>query len=483
MAKNIAIIASRLRCIDAMSVEAEKWIDKYVKLGYNVHLICGKFGEPVELPNLELPEMDYKHPEVRGVKNIVFGTKLDKQGKKAAEILLDNLVNRIKTPLKNYIIKNKIELLSVEDILMSMKNLPFNIALSQVIRETNLPTISRFHYLPWDNVFFTRHENIPKITESIPLIQKNIIYVAPTESAQVKASQKKVNAKVIPNTIDLDKLSKSDEYNKDFRKTLGISEDGIIFLQPTRLKRNKGVEKSIRIVAEINEVTKKDNALIITGSPVYQRGNYFEAIIKRAQKLGVNLILANDKIFLGRHQNPQKKFYSIGDAYVHADFVLYPNVSDAFGNPVIEACAYQKPLIVNKYPNLEGIMEKGFQFIVLDNKVTQETISDVYEIITDKEKMKAMTQKNFKLLKEHYSSDILDDKLIPMMNSLEQTPGLISRITVKFWGRKQQNLKSRKVKITVKRNDNRKQSGREKIRENDLKNKKGSYREPEKKSA
>jgi len=77
----------------------------------------------------------------------------------------------------------------------------------------------------------------------------------------------------------------------------------------------------------------------------------------------VNVIFANDRVFMERHQNPEKKFYSIGDAYVHADIVLYPNSSDAFGNPVIEACAYRKPVVVSEYPNLKEITDKGFDFI------------------------------------------------------------------------------------------------------------------------
>ncbi|HII71296.1 TPA: glycosyltransferase family 4 protein [Candidatus Woesearchaeota archaeon] len=483
--KNIAVIASRLRCVDAISVEAEKWIDKYSKLGYNVHLIAGKFGEPVHLPNLELPEIDYKHPEIRGVKSIVFGTKLDKQGKKAAEILLNNLVTRIKNPLKAYLAKNKIDMISVEDSLVSMKNLPLNMALSQIIKELNIPTISRCHYLPWDNAYFTKFDNFPKIIETIPVIERHVVHIANTESTKKKLNDlKKISSKVIPNTIDIDKLAKPDDYNKEFRKEFGIPDDVIIFLQPTRVKRNKAVERSVRIVSEINEVTKKDNVLIITGSPMYQRGNYFEAIIRRIKKLNVNVIFANDRIFLSRHQNKERRFYSIGDAYLHADFVLYPNDSDAFGNPVIEACAYRKPLIVNSYPNLKEITDRGFRFIVMDNKVTKETISDIYQLMLDRKKMDEMTENNFNLLRQHFSTEILDEVLIPILNSLERTPSFMTRITKRIFGPKQgkeshgrkdgKDLPKERKKESFKGEKRYGQVDRSKT----LKNKKGGYKEP-----
>jgi glycosyltransferase involved in cell wall biosynthesis len=486
--KNIAVIASRLKCVDAISVEAERWIDKYTKLGYKVHLIAGKFGEPVDLPSFELPEMDYKHPEVRGVKNIAFSAKLGKDGMKAAEILLNNLVKRIKGPLKNYLVQNRIHILSIEDALLSFKNLPLNIAMAQIVSELKLPTISRYHYLPWANPYFTKHDNFSKMLADMPPRERNVVHITNTESAKKQLSEiKKLQSKVIPNTIDIDKLQRIDSYNEDFRKAFGIRDDQLIFLQPTRVKRNKFVERSIKLVAEINDIMKKDNVLLITGSPVYSRGNYFEEIVKRMNKQGVKVIFANDRIFLGRHQNPEQKFYSIHDAYVHADIVLYPNTGDAFGNPVIEAAAYRKPIIVNSFPNLNEFIGKGFKFVVMDQKVDAEAVSDTYEIIANKDKAAEIVAHNFNLLKTHYSSDILDDSLIPILNSFEEQPSFMTKmasIIPPFWKRNaaQQKKESFKAKEPHRRH------GKEDMARQprpaagkpgpDLRNKKGGYKEP-----
>ena len=483
--KNLAVIASRLRCVDAISVEAERWIDKYVKLGYNVHLVAGKFGEPVTLPRFELPEMDYKHPEVRGVKRILFGAKLEKEGKKAVEILVGSLVKRIKGPLKNYLVQNKIEILSIEDALGSMKNLPFNIALREIVSELGIPTISRYHYLPWDNQYFTKFDNISKIMADTPPMLKNVVHVTNTESARMQLNeQRKINAKVVPNTIDLDKLHKIDDYNKDFRQAFGIRDDQLIFLQPTRVKRNKQVDKAIKLVAEINDIMKKDNVLMITGSPVYSRGNYFEEVVTKMRKMNVNVIFANDRIFLGRHQNQEQKFYSIHDAYLHADIVLYPNDSNAFGNPVVEAAAYRKPIVVNSFPNLKEFTDKGFKFVVMDQKMDNEVVSDTYELILNKEKANAMAENNFKLLQKHYSSDILDEKIVPVLNSFDQQQSMMSKVVgwiprPNFWHGKD----DKKEKFKAPHKDNRpaqKNVQKPRVKERDLRNKRGGYKEPAK---
>jgi glycosyltransferase involved in cell wall biosynthesis len=455
-----------------------------VKLGYNVHLVAGKFGEPVTLPKFELPEMDYKHPEVRGVKRIIFGAKLEKEGKKAAEILVGSLVKRIKGPLKSYLVQNKIEILSIEDVLGSMKNLPLNIALREIVSELGLPTISRYHYLPWDNQYFTKFDNISKLMAETPPMLKNVVHVTNTETARAQLSEKrKINAKVIPNTMDLDKLHRTDEYNKDFRQAFGIREDPLIFLQPTRVKRNKQVDKAIKLVAEINDIMKKDNVLMVTGSPVYSRGNYFEEVVTKMRKMNVNVIFANDRLFLGRHQNQEQKFYSIHDAYVHADIVLYPNDSNAFGNPVIEAAAYRKPLVVNSFPNLKEFTDKGFKFVVMDQKMTNEVVSDTYELILNKEKANAMAENNFRLLQRHYSSDVLDEKILPVLNAFDRQQSMMSKVVgwipkPNFWHRKAEKKERFKASRPQRKESREEQPRKKPAKERDLRNRKGGYKEP-----
>jgi len=106
--KKVAFIASRLKCVDGLCVESEKWIKAYIKQGYDVQLIAGKIGEPTDLVTHLIADLDYKHPEVRAVKRLLFGAILDKNGKKPAQMLLNNLVNRIRKSLKPIFSKEKI---------------------------------------------------------------------------------------------------------------------------------------------------------------------------------------------------------------------------------------------------------------------------------------------------------------------------------------------------------------------------------------
>jgi glycosyltransferase involved in cell wall biosynthesis len=279
--------------------------------------------------------------------------------------------------------------------------------------------------------------------------------------------------------MNLERLHKIDDYNRDFRQSFCIRDDQLIFLQPTRVKRNKAIEQSIKLVSEINESMKKDHVLMITGSPVYSRQNYFEEIVKKVKRHNVNVIFANDRIFLGRHQNSEQKFYSINDAYVHADVVLYPSTSDAFGNPVIEAAAYRKPLVVNNYPNLEEMKGKGFQFVVMDQKVTPETVSDTCELIMDPEKKTGMTENNFRLVRAHYSSRMLDKSLYDMVSMFDQERSLVSRFASILPTRIFHKDAEPKAQDTGKIKKEKEQPPMKTVKvERDLRNRKGGYKEP-----
>ncbi|MBT7902539.1 glycosyltransferase family 4 protein [Candidatus Woesearchaeota archaeon] len=418
--KQIGIVASRLMGADSIGMESQKWIDKLLEMGYNPHLICGKLEESSNLPNIEIPELDYKHSEIRAIKRMAFESPLDKAGQKAFYILLDNMVKRIRKPLKSYLEQNKISYLLVEDALSCGRNLPMTLALNKIITELKLPTLGK-HYKPfWEINYFTKHANIPKIINQLPSNSKKITHITNSEHiSQGLTKKSKLPSKVIPHLINFNSLRKKDDYNKDFRKDFGITDDQIVILQPTKISRVKGMEKSVKLLSEINKATKKDNVLIITGPPVYHRGNYFEEIINKINKLGVKVIFAHDKIFLRRHVKNQKKYYSIGDAYVNSDIISFPSTGPSFGNPVLEAMAYKKPIFVNDYQNLKNFLDKGAKLIVTNQAISQENVSDVCELIFDEKKRKEIVNHNFKLVKKHYDIKQLNDTIKEIIQSYE----------------------------------------------------------------
>ena len=80
----------------------------------------------------------------------------------------------------------------------------------------------------------------------------------------------------------------------------------------------------------------------------------------------------------------ERKYYSLSDAYPHADLVTYPSLIEGFGNAFLEALYYRKPIVVNNYAiYATDIRPKGFKVIEFDDYITEKTIQDTLRILDD----------------------------------------------------------------------------------------------------
>ena len=107
-----------------------------------------------------------------------------------------------------------------------------------------------------------------------------------------------------------------------------------------------------------------------------------------------------------------QKTYTLWDVYPHSDLVTYPSTYEGYGNAFVEAIYYRRPIIVNRYSIYEADIEpKGFQAIAFDNFVTEQTLSDVRQIISDRERLAEMTEQNYMLGWRYLSYELLQEKL------------------------------------------------------------------------
>jgi glycosyltransferase involved in cell wall biosynthesis len=415
--KNIALLHTRLKCIDGVSIESEKWIKAYTNLGYCVHLVAGRFCVKTSRPKLRIPELDFTHPIIRIIKKLAFESKLDKASKEALNALVNLMSRKIKKEILAYVRKHDIHFLSIENAMAIPLNLPLGVALQEISEETGIPIIARHHDFYWERKYFYQHDNIPKILKSsFPPKMKNVVHVTISGIANCSLDKKrKIKATTIPNTIDFKQVKGFDEYNKDFRKNFGINKNQLIFLQPTRITKRKAIERSVEMVAHINRLLKTKNILMITGPSFYGDATYFTKIMRLAKQLGVNIVLAQDRINIKRDKKKGKKIYSIEDAYVNCDVVTFPSEVEGFGNPILEACAYRKPLFVNKFPVFNEINKKKFDFVVMDGKLTHAVIHKMRDVLKDKAKMDKMIDKNYRIAKKNYSQETLETMLLKLL--------------------------------------------------------------------
>lgn len=425
----ICIAGTRLGCVEGESIEADSWYKLLTHLGYDVHLLAGKLCEHREAKCKESKLLDHKHPEIRAVKRILFGSQLDKDGKKTAKLLFDNLLARSKTDVKRFLQHEKFDLLILINVLSDLKNPVATKMFKDLSKDLSLPIISYERTFAWDNSYYTKFDNFPELLQNTPPNQKHITHLVNTiQKSKELQEQKKITPKIFNKFLDLNDLQEEDAQTRRFRQVFCIPDDSFVFLQPTRLSKKKGVEHSLKIISRVNKATGTDSVLILTGPPRYFRGSYFEDIVKKMQNMNVKVIFAHDKIGSTRAHHD----FSIWDAYLNCDMVLFPSEQHAFGRPVIESFAYKKPLVVAKQPYYEDL--KTYDPCLIEfEKVDETLISDIVELLLDKEKAKTCLEKNFKILKDHYSEESVSERLVEMLNELERKP-FFSRVKKRFIG-------------------------------------------------
>jgi glycosyltransferase involved in cell wall biosynthesis len=219
-----------------------------------------------------------------------------------------------------------------------------------------------------------------------------------------------ISAEVIPNIMDFENPPPPpDDYCSDVRQALGIADDEIFVLQPTRVVKRKGIEHAIELVRRLEMKAK----LVISHDAGDEGFDYLERLQEYAEFLKVDLILAADIIDEKRGQTEAgRKIYTLDDVYPYADLVTYPSTFEGFGNAFLEAIYFSKPVVVNSYSiYTKDIKPKGFSVIELNGYVTKDAVEKTKEILANAELRQEMVDLNYELGKQHFSYAVLRRRL------------------------------------------------------------------------
>jgi glycosyltransferase involved in cell wall biosynthesis len=200
-----------------------------------------------------------------------------------------------------------------------------------------------------------------------------------------------------------------DTYASDIHQVIGLDEDELLVLQPTRVVARKGIEHAIELIRRLGM-----KATLVIPHAVGDEGLAYERRIREfAEFLGVRLKLVSEIVGEFRKQTVEgKKIYSLADIYPYADLITYPSIYEGFGNAFLEAIYYRKPIVVNNYSVFSvDIKPKGFQVIEFDGYVTEEAVEHTRKVLTNPELRKEMADHNYKLAMRYYSYTVLQQKL------------------------------------------------------------------------
>ena len=405
---NIGFVSTRLKGTDGVSLETAKWVEVFEDLGYTCYFFAGLSDWEKER-TMVVPEAYFDNPQIRALQERCFG-KTTRTSEITGEIHHYRMV--LKNKLYEFQDEFDIDCIIPENALTIPMNIPLGLAITEFIAETGIPTIAHHHDFYWERQRFIVNCVPDFLSMAFPPVLPSIQHVVINTQADSQLSYRTgISAHVIPNILDFstDPPGK-DEYNKDVRRDLGLEEDDLFILQPTRIVSRKGIEHSIELVSRLNNGKAR---LVISHSAGDEGFEYEKRVRGFAELMGVNLIIRPDIIGEERSTTEDgRKIYTLWDIYPYADFVTYPSIYEGFGNAFLEAIYFRKPIMVNRYSIYETDIEpRGFNVISMNGYVTDEVVRKVEDLLANPDEITEMVEKNFAIAKKFFSFESLINKL------------------------------------------------------------------------
>ncbi|MCK4336017.1 MAG: glycosyltransferase family 4 protein [Candidatus Aenigmarchaeota archaeon] len=414
--KNIGFISTRIAGTDGVSLEIEKWAKVLERNKYNCYYFAGASDRPPKKCFL-VKEAHFGHPKIMKIRKGCFGKE-----ERSPEIskLIENLKNQLKKKIQQFVEKFDIDLIIPENALAIPMNIPLGLAITDFIAETGFPTIAHHHDFYWERNRFLVNSVNDYLDRAFPPDLPSIEHVVINSIASEELSHRKgISNTIIPNVYDFaSPPSRSDSHCPDLRKRIGLKENDLFVLQPTRVVPRKCIETSVELV---HQMKLKNPVLVISHASGDEGSSYYENIKEYAKNLGVKIVSIEKIIGPKRMEKGEGKIYTIGDVYLCADLVTYPSSYEGFGNAFLEAIYYRKPVVVNRYPiYIVDIEPKRFDLIAINRFVTKETIKKIREILKNEKRREKMVEKNYRVALEYFSYEVLENSLKDTIEELQK---------------------------------------------------------------
>jgi mannosylglucosylglycerate synthase len=417
--KRIGFISTRFSGTDGVSLEAAKWVETLEALGHECTFFAGK-SDWAEERSYEVPEAHLAHPDIQALTIELF--ERHNRSRATSEAVV-KLTRHLKKHLQRFIKRFNPHVLIVENALSLPMNIPLGLAITEITAETCIPVIAHHHDFAWERERYAVASAADYLRAAFPPTLEQVHHVVINSYAkQQLALNAGVSSTVIPNVMDFDQLPpQPDEYCNSFRKDLEIASDQFILLQPTRIIPRKRIEKAIELTRRL----ELDCILVVTHDSGDEGHDYKTYLQDYASLLGVDMRLAGNRCAPKRGCTPDgKQVYSLFDVYQQANLVTYPSQLEGFGNALLEAIYYRKPILTSTYRILKtDIQPKGFEFIEFDDYFRPDFLRRVREVLLNPCSVEGIVEHNFETGRQFYSYSVLEEQLVNLLNTVTRGAG------------------------------------------------------------
>ncbi|MHC4879488.1 MAG: glycosyltransferase [Planctomycetota bacterium] len=408
MGQHIGFISTRFAGTDGVSLESAKWAKVLWDHKHRSFWFAGQLDRDPGVSMLA-PQAWFGDSDIAYINRHVYGCVTRSPH---VTRLINSLADHLKNQIDNFVKKFDIGILVVQNAVTIPMNIPLGVAITNFIAETGFPTIAHHHDFYWERDRFAVNAVGDFLSMAFPPDLPSIQHVTINSFAQEDLSHRcGVSSILVPNVLDFEnEPPEPDGYARSLRSEIGLSDDDIMFLQPTRVVPRKGIEHSIALMAQLKDPRCK---LIISHESGDEGHEYCDALKEMAERQGVDLRFIDDRIDEKRSINEHgQRIYTLADAYAVANFITYPSTYEGFGNALLEAFYYRKPILVNRYSIfIADIEPRGFRVVSMNGYLTRDTVAQVRRVIDDAKYRSEMVETNYSLSKAFFSYSVLRRKL------------------------------------------------------------------------
>jgi len=411
--KRIGFISTRIQGTDGVSLEISKWEAVLKRLDFECYFIAGESDRPGERTFL-IDQARFDHPVVKEIDDEAFGR--EKRSPDLTAKVID-LAQTIRSQLRKAVKRFSLDMIIVENAFTIPMNIPLGMALLHFFQEKDICCIAHHHDFFWERERYLINCVDDYLLAAFPPQLVQIQHIVINSQAATEFSRRTgLSCRIIPNVMDFEAPPKpADDYAKSFRQEIGLSDNDLLILQPTRVVARKGIEHAIEIVRRLNN----DAKLVITHTGDDEGTTYATYIRQFAELMNVELLFVENRIAYKRDVTTDgKKIFTIADAYSQADLVTYPSRYEGFGNAFLEAVYFKLPIVCNRYAIYRTDIEPyGFKPLLFDGYVTDETMSEIQRVLNEKDYRDEIVERNFAIAKKYFSYQTVENELMSIFKS------------------------------------------------------------------
>lgn len=398
----IGMVGTRFAGLDGVSLEAYKVAEILGRSGHEVAWFAGQLGARFT-PGVTVPAAHFADPAELSRQALYFGS-VERPPGLAEEIR--HAAATLRRELRRFVADHRIDVLMPQNALAIPMQIPLGVAITDVISE-GVPALGHHHDFAWERSRFSPSCIGDFLEACFPPRSSNLEHLVISSIAQGELARRRgVTSWILPNVMDFRRGPPEGDPDA-LRRIAGIGPELRILLQPTRVIPRKSIDTTIDLAARLG-----DCVVVITHEEGDEGEGYGQALQDHADVLGVDLRFV--------HADGIDGAPTLADAYAAADLVVYPSRIEGFGNALIEAFFFRRPVLVRRYPVYRtDIAPTGVQALEMDEYLTGEVVAAARRWLEDPDASSAAIAANYRIGERLFSMEtaqsVLDQALAALM--------------------------------------------------------------------